>query len=378
MTERIQTGDILLTPNQRQLLTAALSTGAEAATRAWYAWRDATDLDTLPAGQVPLLPVLYANLTRFGLAEATGSRLKGIHRRSWYARQLVLEAAKLWLQRLETGGVPVMLADAPALALTAYGNRSRPPDPFALIVSPEHASAATRILLAEGGQPLPPVTAWTGREPLWTTRQTFRMAATTQLLELHWHVAPFWPSDALDAAAWSRAQSIALGERSVPALNAADQLVRSSVIAAGSGYASLMALADMAVLLGTVSDVAPGAAGMDWEVVLQVAETGRANRALLAALECLESTLDLAAPAEVMARLRVGRRARYEVLVATPNRDHAAALSTTRRLYAQYRRVLSARGMQPGWGLFLDFLQHRWGLRRRREIFQHAVARLFR
>jgi len=284
MTKRTRPGDLLLTPNQRQLLTAALSTGAETVTHAWRAWRAAADLDMLPGGQVPLLPMLYANLSRFGLAEEADPRLKGIHRRTWYANQLALDVAKLWLQRLEAVDVPVMLADA--LALTAYGDRSRPLDPLVLIVPPEHAPTAVRLLLAEGGQPLPPVTAWTGREPLWTTHQTFRMGSSIpQRLELHWHVAPFWSSPALDAAAWARAQPIALAGRSAPALSAADQLVRSSVVAAGSGPASLMALADMAVVLQAVADTAAvgdaaaaadtAAVGMDWEVVLKWRKPGR-------------------------------------------------------------------------------------------------------
>lgn len=365
MTERTPTGDAFLTPSQRQLLTAALSADMEAVARAWRAWRDAADLDTLPGGQVPLLPVLHANLARFGLAEEADPRLKGIHRRAWYANQLALDAAKRWLQRLETGGVPVMLADAPALALTAYGDRFRSLDALALIVPPEHTATAARVLLEEGGERPFPATASVDPDSLWVQYETWRMS-TGQRLELHRHAAPFWPSAALDAAAWGRAQSIALGKRSVLALSAADQLVRSSVAAVGSGSVSLMALADMAMLLGV-----PG--GVDWEVVLQVAETGRANRALLAALECLEGALDLAAPAEVMTRLRAGQRARYAVLAAAPNRLRAA-----RGLYAQYRRVLAARGIEPGWGLFLDFLQYRWGLRRRSEIFQHAVARWFR
>jgi len=384
MTKRTRPGDLLLTPNQRQLLTAALSTGAETVTHAWRAWRAAADLDMLPGGQVPLLPMLYANLSRFGLAEEADPRLKGIHRRTWYANQLALDVAKLWLQRLEAVDVPVMLADA--LALTAYGDRSRPLDPLVLIVPPEHAPTAVRLLLAEGGQPLPPVTAWTEREPLWTTHQTFRMSIP-QRLELHWHVAPFWSSPALDAAAWARAQPIALAGRSAPALSAADQLVRSSVVAAGSGPASLMALADMAVVLQAVADTAAvgdaaaaadtAAVGMDWEVVLQVAETGQVSRELLAALECLESTLDLAAPVKVLERLRA-LRSPYAAPAASPNRVHAAALSRTRRLTTQYRRAVAARGIQPGWGLFLDFLQHRWGLRSRGAILSQAIKRLFR
>jgi len=377
MTARNQPGDLQLPPNQRQLLTAALSANAETVTRAWCAWRDATGLDALPDGQYPLLPVLYANLSRLNLAEGIDLRLKGIHRRTWYVRQLALDAAKLWVQRLEDGGVPVMLADAPALALTVYGDRLRPLDPLALIVAPEHASTAIRMLQAEGGDPLPPVAAWTGREPLWTTHQTFRVARIPQRLELHWHVAPFWSSAALDATAWGRAQSIALAGHPVPTLSAADQLVRSSVVAAGSGCGSLMALADMAVSLSSVGDTEPGGAGMDWEIVLQVAETGQVSRELLAALDCLESTLELAAPAEVLARLRARAtalpRLPYAALAATPNRVHAA-----RRLYAQYRRAVAARGIQPGWGLFLDYLQGRWGLRSRGEIISQAVERLFR
>jgi len=147
-----------------------------------------------------------------------------------------------------------------------------------------------------------------------------------------------------------------------------------------------MALADMAlsttaVLLGSAGDSAP-AAGMDWEVVLQVAEIGQVSRELLAALECLESTLDLAAPAEVLERLRAGSRSAprspYAALAAPPDRFHAAALSTTRRLYAQYRRAVAARGIQPGWGLFLDFLQHRWELQSRGAIISQAIKKLFR
>jgi hypothetical protein len=145
-----------LTASDRVLLTAALADDAEAVTRAWQQWREATDLDVLPEGQYLPLPKLYANLLRCGLADAGDPRIKGVYRRTWYANQRLGELAAAALAALGGAGVPAALSGAAAVQDLYGGPGERPIGQVELLVAPDDAARAAVALGRAGWRPVRP------------------------------------------------------------------------------------------------------------------------------------------------------------------------------------------------------------------------------
>ena len=354
------------------LLAAATLTGP-AATEAARAWLAAADLERLPPEQFPLLPPAVSALEQAGPDHPWLPRLRGSHRRAWYANQLLLGAADRLTQTLAAAAIPVMLADAVPLALTVYADRLRPIGAVALVVPADRAEEASRVLAGQGWQGAAPTTAAPCGSVIWATSRRFRSAGG-QLAYLHWRAAPFWPAEELDAAAWDRAQPITVAGRPVPALSPADQLARSCRTATLPGPAALIALADVAVLL-----MERAGREVNWPLVLDLAAQGHIKRSLLAALECLEEGLGIAAPPDVLARLRSMPVSPFEACegrMVVPGAGTAGRRHALRLTYAQYRRTAASNGLALRPGDFLTFLQYRWGLASRRAIPRWLATRL--
>jgi hypothetical protein len=80
----VTTGGVWPTAEQELLLRAALWSG-ERAIAAWLEWASRVDVvnDLVDEGSFRLLPLVYRNLDRVGLAGPSMSRLKGVYRHSW-------------------------------------------------------------------------------------------------------------------------------------------------------------------------------------------------------------------------------------------------------------------------------------------------------
>ena len=80
---------MLFSTEARLALQAALC-DTNSAHNAFAQWQARVDLDHLPAGHYPLLPLISNNLESHGIDHPWSPRLRGIHRKTWYANQLTL------------------------------------------------------------------------------------------------------------------------------------------------------------------------------------------------------------------------------------------------------------------------------------------------
>jgi hypothetical protein len=352
--------------NALLLLTAALSPDVETVAHAWRCWQKATDLDALPAAQSALLPQLYANLLRFGLADEADPRIKGVCRRAWYHQQLILRLASGLLPALASAGIPVLLADAVPLALTIYDSSPRSLHSLAIIVPPQRVPDARHILADLGWYASRPAVVPGGPTP-WVSSQRFRTtpAASALFVDLHWRAASFWPSEAMEAAVWGRAQPLMVGDQAASALSPADQLAGSCWAAATPGPHVLISLADVAALLQR--------GAIDWDAVVAIAVLGQMRRALLAVLEEIEALVAISAPTAALAKLQALPATRFDTgaralpLAATgaPSR-----VQTLMAAYARYRRMVAAQDLRPPpWG-FLTYVQQRRGCASWRDLLR--------
>jgi hypothetical protein len=141
---------------QTLLLRAALLEG-DSARGAFRSWQARIDLDTLDGASVRVLPLLCHNLTSGGLAgEPTAllTRLRGIHRQTWYKNQMLVGVTADLVTRLAQAGVPSMVLKGLPLALTVYQHlATRPMSDADLLIPPAQAAVAASVLHDAGLKP---------------------------------------------------------------------------------------------------------------------------------------------------------------------------------------------------------------------------------
>ncbi|HEY8600252.1 MAG TPA: nucleotidyltransferase family protein [Thermomicrobiales bacterium] len=198
------------THEQALLLRAALGTGA-AASSAYAEWRALVDIDTIDGGSFRLLPLLYRNLERQGLAgvDPSVARLKGVYRLSWVRNRTALARVQGLLGLLAEAGIEAQLLKGTALILGHYRDYGvRWMEDCDIFVRPAQAIRAMQIFreagwgadIASPERILPAIHA-----------ANFSNAAG-DAVDLHWR--PLWEccSPADDGLYWEAPVAVPFGE----------------------------------------------------------------------------------------------------------------------------------------------------------------------
>jgi hypothetical protein len=299
-TRDLPVGGCWPTSDQVLLLRAGLFE-ADRAADAWGRWRARNDPDTTDRGSTRLLPLVYRNVGAAGLSEPDLSRLKGAYRAAWFRNNVVFQRGARALQALNDAGIRTMLLKGAALAVAHYHDPGlRPMDDIDVLVPATDARRARDVLLADGwsaaaGADHPGTHAWSLVDDNgWS-------------LDLHrWSLY----HSASDDVFWASAVEIELLGVPTRALCPADQLLH--VAAHGARWQTIPPvrwLADATTIQRS------SASGLDWDRVVAEATRRRLTVKLVDALEHLHDAVELAVPAEVLARLRAARKAPFEAWV---------------------------------------------------------------
>lgn len=359
-----------LSSEARLALTAANNSGPEAVD-AFRQWQALVDLDHLPGGHYPLLPLICRTLDQNGIDHPWRPRLRGIYRKVWYANRLTLRSVAGVVDALEANNVEPLVVDAAVLAPTVYPELAlRPIQPPVLAVRTEDASRAIDILCALGWRAEPEAPHLLSAEyRKWTSGQRFANA-DQQSLWLGWHVTPTFPCTELDQAIRRPATSLALESTTVRTPCPADQLLTACL---NAGNSNLIAFIDAAYLIES--------GAVAWPRLLELAGRFRLSLSLIDSLTTLDESLNVAVPEAVLADARAipvsdeERRAQHAAARARAGRSLRARANW---LFARYRHILACNGARPGAGSFVAFLQHSNRLSSPWQIPAVITARLVR
>jgi len=155
-----------LTREQELLLTAALA-GRAAAPDAWQAWTARTDVDALDHDSQWLLPLLYWNLHRHGVASGRLVRYRNVYVHHWYRNNVTLS-------RLSHGSLTV-LAGGAAMAVAYYESTGARP-----FVDLEIVDAGSPRFPRDLDQPV----FATGRRGVWHAREWLVPSPAHQLVDI--------------------------------------------------------------------------------------------------------------------------------------------------------------------------------------------------
>ncbi len=207
------------TPEQEQLLRAALLDGAEARA-AWETWQGSVDIKRIDAGSARLLPLLFRNVARLGISSPLVQRLKNLHQQSWYKNQVLFQEVAKVITAFRASGIETMLLKGVPLAVLCYQDEgARPMADVDVLVKPADVQASVALLRRCGWQPEVEPRAW----PVEPRAAWPFVDGEGRGLDLHWRAlrSCYVPDDDL----WAAAVPIAVRGAMTRALSSADQLL---------------------------------------------------------------------------------------------------------------------------------------------------------
>jgi hypothetical protein len=280
--------------------------------------------------------------------------LKGIYRRAFYTRRLLLGKAAEALDVLNAEGIETMLLKGAALGdLT-----TRAMADVDLLVRPRHHEAATQALVRAG---------WSAEPEVGPLRHDGLLRSPNGCdLDLH----AFALMESLDDDdLWDAAEPFELLGRATLVPCATDQLLIVCVhgLRYNADFGPSWA-ADAITLLR--------ARAIDWDRLVADARRRRLTAPVTAALCYLADEYDAAVPASALSDLRATPTKRSDRLAHRAAMRQPTYLGLVTLMWDRWRRVTAitpADATPPG---FTRFLADSWGFERRRDLVRHAVVKL--
>lgn len=342
------------TPLEEGLLEAVIATDDRAA-EAWKAIRPSIAIDDLRDESHRLLPLVARNLAALGIDDRDLARIKGVHHKSWYRNQLLLDDAAAVTRILHDGGVASMVLRGVVLATRYYPSPGlRYMNDVDILVAPEAATTALELLVVGGLQALD-----AALPALLRQGHAVIEGAHGRSIVLHWrmsrHLVPEWAGGHPNAGVWERGVPIEVRGARTLAPSSSHHLLQVCLDGPRGPGVNLRWVVDAhAILTAEPCEV-------DWELVVSVARTWRATAVIGDALAYLVTLTSAPVPAQVLEELAADRPGR-EVLgrrLSAREGQRLGVLPQTLDLYLRasaHQPVLAAVTGLP------RFLRTVWGL----------------
>lgn len=336
--------------DEKSLLIATTSPDKAAALAAWHYWSQHTDLDTLPGVQYPLLPKLYSNLSRFGLADGLDGRVKGIYRRTWVRAQQQHALAGTLLPLLADAGSPALLSGDAAASLELYPQcGERTVERLAFVIDDTALNSATQALQSAGWRSvLDPTVLAKPSLCRWLMEAPFRHAVHPSLV-LRWRITSMAPPT---SRVPGLLDSVAVPDRTPARTNRAALMVAAGEQCAQGGQGRLIAATDLAMALQAEG-------GNDWEAVIALAGLARAVQPLMEALSAVSDFVTSKSPPEVIERLShsAENESSYPILDSTDEQATFHLLGWVNFHRRRWQWLARADGVRPTPSTWLEYVQ---------------------
>lgn len=217
---------LLLKPEQRFLLKAAIGTGADA-TQAFQAWRKVVPFDNLSRAAFRAIPLLVNLVIKEKLDDRDFLRMKGIERHIWAANALKLRSLFKALDVIENSGVPAVLLKGGALmARMPQSAGLRVSGDYDILIEPSRLPELCNELKAHGFRPK----EFEFEEFFEDSFQQIRSGAEVRLnntstdIDIHWRPLPQIRDSELTARIFQKAEQRKMHNRVVAVPSATDHL----------------------------------------------------------------------------------------------------------------------------------------------------------
>lgn len=362
---------VLPDPAQTQLLVACTAAGARAVA-AWHQWRAAVDFDAVDRATLRVVPLLYHNLRRAGVAEATADmgRYHGCLRKAWVERRRLLAGVEPMLARFVSAGIPLIGLKGLVLGDRYYPNGAlRPAGDADVWVPRNRAAEAIDRLLAAGWRPAH------GRPHRQLIEEDLSMrhgwefyGPADACVDLHWRASSLAAPPEWDALLRSQAREFRLGGVEMMTLSATHHFYHVVLHGVTAGRAPTVHWAADAMMILAQGEV-------DEALLVETARLHRTGRLLACGLAWLRDQLAAPLSEAVLAQLAdLPEAAWAQTEFAALVGDDAAA----RARYYQWARFRRWRALDVEWragsgpGAYGRYLRKKAGARTWTELATRA------
>ena len=341
---------------QNLLLKAALLSGKEAIDD-WKAWQKAVDLNNIDHESQMLLPLLYRNLSSFGIIDPEMKIYLGVQRKTWAKNHLVLH--ELWgiLQKFQDAGIKTMLLKGSAMITLYYKDFGlRPMRDVDILVPTEKAMESMQIFLNLGWEIQKHIYTYIpeiNEKRLDYSKEVTFINHIGLTIDLHWHLIDECTYASGDDDFWLASVPVQInGNLHVCTLNPTDQLLYTIVQGSRSNPYPLVHWASDAILIMNQEQE------LDWERLISQAKSRRIILPVKNGLNYLNDILGVAVPNHILNIIRT--------IPVTPFEFHELYFLTSKgkffaafgRKWYQYRRLENKKSFMGQLGGFLKFLQY--------------------
>jgi len=310
-----------------------------------------------------LLPVAHANLGAQIHDDPVLGRVRGLVRMTWTRNQLLFRRAAPALEALEEAGIDGLILKGAPLALLHYESvAERPMADVDVLVRPERAAEAMRVLRELGWSP--------AREPAEAVIRAhhshdFHEEGPGQI-DLHWF--SLWQSGD-DEPLWRAARPVQFAGVPTLAPDPADLLLIVCVHGAPrEPEPAFRWVADAAVLIR--------GGEVDWSRFEKEAERRELTITAAATLSYLAREFGLPIPASTLTRLSRAAAPHWERLAFRAQIGRPGPLRTAVLVAERHHRLRRLSHIAPWHPGFMEFAGSVWGFERRRDVVRHGLRRL--
>jgi hypothetical protein len=342
------------TKQQELLFKASLLQGGEAI-KAWETWVNQNDIENLDYGSQRLLPLLFKNISTQGVDDPVFSKIKGVHRHSWYKNQILFAKILPVIQQLNSVGIQTLALKGAALAIQYYDDFGlRPMDDFDILVRNDQAEDAIQYL-QDWGWRLQHGNDEILRHHLKTRHASAFVDNDGHELDLHWHLL----IDDLESNAnkdfWDAAEELSFKQQKIRIPNPTDLLLQ--IILHGNIWEinpPIRWVPDAFMVLNSSRKI-------DWQRLLVQAKKRKQVLRLREALIYLVDILGVKIPSDFWAEIseaRISIFERRELRVQTSSRGWAGHFPKYWFRYCRNHRIVSKWPYPIG---FVQYLQNDLG-----------------
>jgi len=356
----IQQGGIWPTKEQELLLRAALLQD-QTALDAWREWEARVNVNELDHASKRLLPLLYRNLKRQGMASPMMDLYKGIYRLTWYENQMLFHTAASLLYAFHEAGIQTIVLKGAVLALEYYKDPGlRPMGDLDVLIHPEDAPSAVSLLRGRGWLPKSGFPKEV-RDRFLSARHAhgFDDGAGHEF-DLHWHVLAESCEKNADKDFWNGAMGIRINDVLTHSLNPTDLLLH--VCSHGIRWNNVPPfrwVADAVTILNKSSS------DIDWKRFVDLSRSLHLILPLQEALRYLVDLLAVAIPQDVLRSLSSAPISDAEQRFHKIRMQPMNTISPYRMLtflYLRYSQAAYGTNSKLSYVGFLRYVQTLWGV----------------
>jgi hypothetical protein len=318
-------------------------------------------VEDLDPASLRLLPLVYRNFERHGIAVEDYGRLKSAYRHAWAANQVLLQTGRRVLDRLRESGVDTIVLKGAALAVLDYEDVGvRPMVDLDVLVRPATADHAAEALESAGWQRL----GSRSRSRIAVLHADELRGPGGEGVDLHWRT---FMSREPEESLWGASVPLVLAGAPTRALCAADRLLHVCVHGlAPNTPRAIRWVADAAAVVARHE--------VDWERLVDQAQRREHSLTAARALRYLSRLLEIPVPAAALDELERGPHSTVEVAFHQAGMRTVTLREAVRWHWLRYRRV-EPNLLRAALG-FPRYLRLLLGYDARRPFLRHVARRL--